>query len=332
VSDYGEGCPGSGDSVYDGVDDNVVYSGNDIGMVVADMADGERLLPGEVIDLSVIAQHGFTARTCDGSDPDTVSTVVVDADGTTLRTVNGAPADPWLVRPTEDLPYIVGTTAYDFASGRELWTAAGAGDVELHTIIGDTVLGGGRGNGPLAAFDLATGEQLWTSDVAAAEIDLSDGQRVMVGTESGMVAIDLATGERVWEIAAIEGWRPVAPAGDGFAHATNQFVAYYPPTGGPSVAPGRASHDSRSVDEDSGGLITKCGRTPEMTPVEYRAENGSLIVKMEVTARCPTGDIVSTNRLRVTIRDQRGLICSAVFDFSKIPLILGAAKHQAPQC
>jgi len=318
-----EGCAGSGDSVYDGVDDKVVYSGNDAGMVVAGTADGERLLAGQVIDLSVFVGQGFTARSCDGSDPQIVSTVVADVDGTTLRTVTGAAANPWLVNPTGDLPYVVGRTAYEFTSGAALWTAEGGGEIQLHTIIGDTILGGGRHQGPLAAFDLATGQHLWSSDISVGELLLSDGQRVMIESENGLVAVDLATGAQEWTLPGISGWRPVAPAGDGFAHATNEFITYYPATGGPSIAPGRAGTDIESTDDGSGGLITKCGRTPEMTPVEYRAENGALIVEMKVTARCPGGDVLSTNKLRVTIRDHLGRICSAVFDFSRDPVVVG---------
>jgi hypothetical protein len=44
---------------------------------------------------------------------------------------------------------------------------------------------------------------------------------------------------------------------------------------------------------------------------------------MEFKARCPGGDIVSTTRLRVTIRDGDSIICSGTFDFSADPLILG---------
>ncbi|MGV0715823.1 PQQ-binding-like beta-propeller repeat protein [Mycolicibacterium sp. XJ662] len=322
LNDDGEGCVGSGDTVYDGVEGDVVYSGIDAGMVVADVTDGRRLPPMEVLNLSVYPTQGLTAEICDGADPDIRSTIVVDTEGATLRTVDGSAAHPWLVASDEELPYIIGRSAYDFASGRQLWTAAGGGDAELHTVIGDTVLGGGRGQGPLVAFDLATGQHLWTSDISPSEIDLSDGQRVMVETESGLVAVNLATGQPDWTLTGIEGWRSVAPAGDGFAHASNEFVEYYPPTGGPSVAPGRVGDEGGST-EDSSGLITKCGRTPEMTPVEYRAENGSLIVTMKVTARCPGGDIVSTDRLRVTISDGLGRICSAVFDFSRDPLVLG---------
>lgn len=321
-------CPGSGDSVYDGIDRGVVYSGNDGGMVVADPADGERLSPEEVTELSVFEGHGFTARLCGGSDPDAVNTAIVDEQGRPLRTVSGTPAVPWLVGPTADLPYIVGRTAHDFLTGREIWTATGGhGNADLHTVIGDTVIGGGRGDGPLAAFDLDTGEHLWTSDMSAADVALSDGRRVMVDTDAGMVSIDLATGEREWTLPGVGGGQGTGPVGDGFAHATEEAIAYYAPTGGPSVTPGRQDGTAPG-DDESGGTVTRCGRTPELRPVSYRAENGALVVAMEVKARCPGGDIVSSDRLKVTIRDADGLICSAAFDFSQDPLIVGGDTSQ----
>ncbi|WP_197417508.1 PQQ-binding-like beta-propeller repeat protein [Mycobacterium sp. GA-2829] len=321
VGDGSQSCPGSGDTTYDGVDHDVVYSGNDGGMVVADAADGERLLPGEVTELKVFPGQGFTARLCRGGDPDSVDTAIVDTQGNVLREVAGAVARPWLVDQTANVPYIVDRTAYDFATGRELWTASG-GVPELHTIVGDTVLGGGgRGEGPLTAFDLATGRQLWTSRVDVGDLELSDGRRVMGVTADGLVAVDLATGEEAWSMAGTGGRMFLGRAGTGFASAAAEVITFYPPTGGPAGSPGRGGGDEAA--DASVAMVTKCGRTPELRPVEYRAENGALVVVMEVKARCPGGDVVSTNRLRVTIRDERGLICSATFDFSRDPLVLG---------
>lgn len=320
VGDGSQSCPGSGDTTYDGVDHDVVYSGNDGGMVVADAADGRRLLPGEVTELKVFPGQGFTVRRCHGGDPDTVDTVIVDTQGDILREVSGAVADPWLVDAEAHVPYIAGRTAYDFATGRELWTASG-GVSELHTIVGDTVLGGGRADGPLTAFDLATGRQLWTSRVEVGDFELYDGRRVMAVTADGLVAIDLATGEEAWSMTGTGGRMFVGRAGAGFAYAATDVITFYPPTGGPAGSPGRAG--AAEAADTSGSMVTRCGRPPELRPVEYRAENGALVVVMEVKARCPGGDVVSTNRLRVTIRDERGLICSATFDFSQDPLVLG---------
>lgn len=84
VGEGSQSCPGSGDATDDGVDHDVVYSGNDGGMVVADAADGRRLLPGEVTALKVFPGQGFAARRCPGGDPDTIDRVIVDTQGKRL--------------------------------------------------------------------------------------------------------------------------------------------------------------------------------------------------------------------------------------------------------
>ncbi|MGE0214219.1 PQQ-binding-like beta-propeller repeat protein [Mycolicibacterium sp.] len=337
-----EGCPGSGDTLIDGVEDGVVYSGNDGGVVVADAADGHPLVPKDAAQLVVFAGQGITVKRCDPTDLDNVTTTVIDRDGTTLRTIpgDGYVADPWLLAPDTAVPYIIDRTAYDFGTGEQLWTASGAGDWWLRTIIGDTVIGGGGYRSvsnthvmepvPFEGVDLATGEHLWTSEVGADLIEMSDGRHFMAITGDGLVAVDLATGEQVWALPGIERSGYLGPAGSGFAYMQSESVTFYPPTGGPATAPGRTGGDTAAAEEaGAGGMITKCGRTPEMRPLEYRAEGGALIVTMEVKASCPSGDIVSTDRLRVTVRDELGLICSGVFDFSADPLVLGGDGVQA---
>ncbi len=327
LSDDDAGCVGSGDTTFDGVDSGVVFSGNDGGMVIANAADGKLLVPEQVTHLSVHEGQGLIARSCAGSEFDAVNTVVVGADGSLLRTVEDheLAADPWLVEPNANVPYIIGRTAYDFATGRELWTTSIDRNTTLQAIIGDTVIGGlGFEETGISGFDLATGQHLWTNEMDASRIELSDGKRIMLPTDGGLVALDMATGDEVWTIREIDLNEYLAPVGVGFASTTGDYITYYPPTGGASVAPGRSSGEESSLDTDaSGGVITKCGRPPEMRPVKYRAENGSLIVTMELRARCPSGDIISTNRMLIRIRDQLGPICSATFDFSGNPLVLG---------
>lgn len=324
ISDNGA-CPGSGDTLIDGVTAGVVFSGNDSGVVAARVGDGNQLFPTPVTELEIFAHQGLIGRVCNGGDPNDVDTIIADSDGTILRTVQDTTwaAEPWLVNPAEKVPYVIGRSAFDFASGEKLWTAPDGGGSDLRTMIGDTVLGGGLRGGPLAALDLATGQQLWTrDDLDDAEWRLSDGRRVMVATGDGLQAVDLGSGRTEWTLPGIDSRHFIGAAGLGFAYSTNDAITYYGPTGGPSAAPGRGA-DTPASETGDNRPITKCGRTPEMRPVSYRAENGALVVIMEVKARCPDGDIVSTDRLRVTIRDHLGRICSGVFDFSQDPLILG---------
>ena len=325
----GDSCPGSGDTAYYGVVDGIAYEGSDTGVTLVDANDGERLVGSDPQAPAFFRGKGFVGRACEiRSSSLDITTVVYRSDGSVLRIVDSdaGAAEPWLVTDSGNVPLIVGDTAYDFESGERLWTATG-GDVRIDRIIGEVALGyrvttdanGNSSRGSLAGFDLSTGAQLWGTDVEGS-IDMSDGQRVMIGESGELIALNLATGEREWELPM--GAYAAKPAGAGFAVAEPDSITFYPPTGGASSAPG-ALPAVEAQPAGEGGLITKCGRTPELRPIEYRAENGALVVKMEIKARCPGGDIVSTNRLRVTIRDDNSVICSGLFDFSADPLILG---------
>lgn len=325
-----DGCPGSGDSTYYGAHDGVAYFGSDVGVVLADARDGRRLVAGEPQSPEFFRDKGFAARECGSVVPGLdIKTVVYAGDGSVLHTVDSTSgaAAPWLVADTGDVPLIIEDTAYDFTSGDRLWTAEGD-PVRIDRIVGDVALGyesrtdanGNETRGTLTGHDVSTGDLLWTSGFEES-VSMSDGQRVILGESESLTSVNLATGERDWQLSGVSAYS-AAPAGAGFAVAEADSITFYPPTGGPSVAPGRVAAQGDGA-AGAGGLITKCGRTPELRPIEYRAENGALVVKMEIKARCPGGDIVSTNRLRVTVRDGDSIICSGIFDFSADPLVLG---------
>jgi outer membrane protein assembly factor BamB len=144
---------------------------------------------------------------------ETAGTVVVDADGETLRTLDGwvqsgrtapdAPGDQWFVtRPS-------GT---GFAAvredGSEAWTALEGAHLAL---AARDVVVVNRGNG-LMGLDRATGAALWTwtddeSRGLANFRTLTDGETVAAqylpqgGTGEGvLVALDLTTGEQLWDV------------------------------------------------------------------------------------------------------------------------------------
>ncbi|MGV9677137.1 hypothetical protein ACWDSJ_17815 [Nocardia sp. NPDC003482] len=68
--------------------------------------------------------------------------------------------------------------------------------------------------------------------------------------------------------------------------------------------------------------VTRCGQPPVLTPVGYRTDQSGLVVRMELRARCPHGDIVSTDALRISLTDGGHPVASGVFDFSGTPLYL----------
>lgn len=331
-------CGGSGDSVIYGATDDVVYMGSDIGVLVANAADGARLTDEDVQHLTLYPGQGFLGRVCDGSDSYNADTVVFDLQGNELNSISSplvagvVPADTWLVSPGTEQPYVVDRAAYEFVTGDELWDAGSAIDTPpMRTVIGDTVLAGGReGEGmaepyPLVAFDLHSGEELWSEEVVGDPI-LSDGQRVLMADGDTFTSVNLATGRQEWTLGGMT-QNTVAPAGDGFAAAAPTEITFYGPSGGPSVAPGRIATDES--DSESGGFITRCGTPPTMRPVEYRTDDGGLLVRMEVTASCPDGDIVSTDAMAVSISDDQGAIASGVFDFSGDPLYLPGTESGA---
>ena len=319
--DIDPGCPGSGDSQQFGVTDRFVFFGSDAGAVVAAATDGHRVIDSELQAVAVYPGRGLVARRCAG---DTIDSVVIDATGRQLRVHDGAaePAEPWLVAPDDDGPYIVGNTAYDFTTGAQRWTAAGPA---IEKIIGNIAIGTDVDADTMAAYDRRTGAKLWTTAWAGDPL-ASDGERVLLRSPDGLTAVDLSSGEPAWTSQELRSGS-LAPVGDGFAVGQPDEIVYYPPTGGAAPALGvtpPAPQTPASVSE-AGRVVTKCGRVPTMRPTEYRTDTGGLVVKMEVKASCPDGDIVSTNGMRITVTDHEQTVASAVFDFADAPMYLPSA-------
>lgn len=239
-----DGCFGSGDSQYYGVDDEFVYFGSDAGVVMADAATGRRVTESQPQFPELFAGLGFVAGFCASSDPDGEGwTEVYDSSGERLRRLDSQDvAVPWLVSDVRDVPLVVGDTAYDFRSGERLWSVQGE-PVRLTGIVGDVVLGNTLADGEYGypepdgtvAYDLRTGERLWDSPVTGWG-KMSDGQRVMFFESETLAVLNLRTGEREWTLPGLNMYSTAA-AGDGFASADPEEITFYPPTGPPSLAP-----------------------------------------------------------------------------------------------
>ncbi|SHW05672.1 PQQ-binding-like beta-propeller repeat protein [Mycolicibacterium phocaicum] len=308
------GCADSGDSAKYAVNDDVVYYGSYNTVVVADARTG-RMFDGAPRPPELFPGKGFAAQRCDGQGSSSPrQTTVYDTAGKQLRSYDtgAGAATPWLVADPDQVPLIIGDTAYDFESGKQLWKAGGS--AELRQIIGNVVIG--TADGRAVAHDRATGALLWRADIGGdleGKATLSDGQRVMTDFEGVLQSYNLATGKLEWSLRT---GGEARVAGEGFASADTGAITFYGPTGGHSVAPGSAK------SSDGGGLHTKCGKVPEMRPVEYRTEGGALVVKMEIKATCPGGHTIDSSRFRVSIRDNSSRIASAVFDLTGDPLKL----------
>jgi len=104
-------------------------------------------------------------------------------------------------------------TAYDLASGEEMWNTA-----NCTGILGPPVIANGRvvvANLPAAvpyapcrqAFDLRTGAELWSAEIEGGGqglLVLTDNV-AYVGDEEGMSAVDAATGEELWRVDGLVG-------------------------------------------------------------------------------------------------------------------------------
>lgn len=310
-------CPGSGDAQYFAATDEFVYFGSDAGSVVVRTKDGKRVIDSAAKEVAVYPGHGLVAVTCPGGSAKSRQTVVLDEDGNFLRTHQGEGGfvAPLAVGDEPDR-YLVDGTAYGFADGAQAWSFGGG----VADVIEDTVLM--LTGGPMSAVDFHTGKVLWTQPLSPPSrtrchtSGSPTGSAQSFAIDGTMQALSLQTGAIDWSV-PIGAGNPQR-AGNGIAVATRDSIAFYAPTGGPAVA-----GTSRAESDDGGTtLVTKCGKTPEMTPVEYRTDRDGLIVRMELRATCPGGDILSTDALRVKISDSGQTVAAGVFDFSGAPVYL----------
>ncbi|WP_245819650.1 outer membrane protein assembly factor BamB family protein [Rhodococcoides yunnanense] len=320
-------CPGSGDShSFEIVDGLVTYTG--VGSTVLDTNDGRVLSHPDLGGGTSLPGQGFAGVQCRLPFPtDGYESIVSAPDGSEKFRISGDdPAKPWLVSASSIRPYIGAHGAYDIETGDQIWSVAPDDDFRLNGIIGDIVLGSDMDT--VSAYRIDNGEKLWSSVIGESlKFVESDGKRLMASVDNGgLVAIDLSDGSISWGMNADDTHRwSWGKANDGLASITNDTLTYYPPTGGPAGAPGRISTAGANEDE----FVTKCGSTPTLTPVEYRTETEGLVVRMEMKASCPSGDIASTNALRVSISDSGSSVASAVFDFSDEPIYLPRTDRES---
>ncbi|HEY5858406.1 MAG TPA: PQQ-binding-like beta-propeller repeat protein [Aldersonia sp.] len=311
-----DSCPGSGDAQYFGADDEFVHFGTDAGSLVVRARDGKRVIDSDAQQVTVYPGHGVVAEVCRGGDPDNRLALVLDGTGALLRShaSDGGFTSP-LALDDESERYVVDGTAYDFSTGTQAWSYGSAvTDIVDHTAL---VLTGG----PLTAVDLDTGDIRWTHDFDPVEsytvpfMWMTDRERVLFEVDDDLRAVNLTDGALEWTTPISDG--TPRPAGYGFAVASDDAIVYYAPTGGSAGATPAPQTGTESTQ-----LVTKCGKAPEMTPVQYRTDTAGLVVRMELRARCPGGDILSTDALRVSISENGQPIAAGVFDVSSAPIYL----------
>ncbi|MFC6010789.1 PQQ-binding-like beta-propeller repeat protein [Nocardia lasii] len=310
-----DACPGSGDEYSFGATDEFVYFGRDAGAMVLRASDGTQVIPTDATSVAIYPGHGLVAVTCPGGSRTTRSTVVLDSTGEHLRTHTGRGgfAAPLAVADTPG-SYLHDGAAYDFATGARQWQL-GAGVAD---IVDDTVVL--LGEDTISGIDFHTGATRWTHPFDVVDYYtvpfgwLTDRRHLLFTKDDVLQAIDLRTGVTVWGLRGIED-NPQR-AGNGFATTDRDLITYYAPTGE------SATGATTPTGEAESGLVTRCGKAPELTPVRYRTGTEGLIVRMELRAACPGGDIISTDALRVSITQSDQMVATGIFDFSTAPLAL----------
>ncbi|MGC4989841.1 PQQ-binding-like beta-propeller repeat protein [Nocardia salmonicida] len=309
-------CLGSGDAQYFGATEEFVYFGSDAGSMVLRATDGKRVIAGDATEIATYPGHGLVAVTCPGGSRTRRSTVVLDRDGTTLRTHDGEGgyAAPLVVAAAPD-SYLADGSAYNFADGKKVWSG-GAGVTD---IVDDTVVL--VGDGAVSGIDFNTGASRWTQPFNVIKSYtvpfqwLTDRQHVILTKDGALQAINLRTGATAWTIPRVGG--NAQRAGNGLAVIDADRLTFYGPTGGPAT--GEAVPAAGS---DRTQLVTRCGKAPQLTPVQYRTDTDGLVVRMQLRAACSGGDIISTDALRVSITQADQSVASGAFDFSRSPLYL----------
>ncbi|MGB6073185.1 MAG: PQQ-binding-like beta-propeller repeat protein [Rhodococcus sp. (in: high G+C Gram-positive bacteria)] len=314
-------CVGSGDAHHFDVSEGIVHFSS-IRTIALDAADGRLISDPNLGSFVRLPGQGFAGVLCEMPiSDDGYTTAVSSGDGTEIfRAEREYPADPWLVAESESRPFVGSDGAYNIEDGSPVWTVEGGEYFSLKKVIGDIVLG--TDTETLSGYRLDTGEQLWSTRVGEnLQFVESDGEQVLLSVDDGLVAVNLTDGTTSWFLDGDDGYARWGKAHDGLASITNDAFTYYPPTGGASGVPGRLPSAGDSGDSED-QFVTKCGSTPVLTPIEYRTQAEGLVVRMEMKASCPGGDIVSTNAMRVSITDSGSSVASAVFDFSDSPVYL----------
>lgn len=294
-TDDDEQCLGSGDSVSFGVTTEFVWYGS-TGSVVLDAHSGRRVHDRQLYSpTSQPGSGGLVAGICNGLAD--AQDGVLTPDGR-LRVL---PGDGWvrevLAVPADDTgPYVAGRHVYA-RDGRELWTLPET----TVTVAGDLVIGTDN-RGIQRAYRRADGTAMWEVGKIG-DLVAVDSERAIFDDQEKITAIDLTTGRQVWQIAADGKLRR---AGTGMAVTSASTITFLPPT-------------EQRADT---GAITRCTQSPKLTPVEYRSGSSGLVVKVEIQAACPGGDIISTDAMKISVSEQNRPIAAAVFDFSTAPLVL----------
>ena len=81
-----------------------------------------------------------------------------------------------------------------------------------------------------------------------------------------------------------------------------------------------SSGSSGNFSIDEGVNVSRCSDLPEATATRTRTDPDGLFVTLRITSSCDDGDVLSSNRLRIAVRDKTTDVASGYFDLSRSPI------------
>jgi len=91
----------------------------------------------------------------------------------------------------------------------------------------------------------------------------------------------------------------------------------------PSDSPGASGKSSGA--QVSADDVSSCAKPPTLHAESVDFRNGGLTLTTHVSPSCPSGDLLSNNRLRITVADAAGRdVAAGVFDLSSTPVPVGS--------
>jgi hypothetical protein len=267
------------------------------------------------------------------------SALVYDDSGRQIAIASSLPRQPRLYAPAPGVSIaFTRDSAIDPSTGRVLWPRPLTPDPTSQydggpvAVVGTVAILQSDNGSVSVGVDVRSGKTLWTNPVDGFAYQLTtDGRRVFgVSQESGasrLTAIDVATGEMSYSVSLpdLGSYPQVAAVGDDLmVVGTDAIVGFHPTGGAAELYTGNATSASAGT-----GSVTACSTPPTITPVNFAVDAQNLVVRLQFTAGCTGGDVLSNSRYEVSVRDQNSVIASSTFDLSSTPIpVAGGGETQ----
>lgn len=83
--------------------------------------------------------------------------------------------------------------------------------------------------------------------------------------------------------------------------------------------------------DTSDSVVTRCESPPTFTPTDIVTDSDALAVTMKITATCASGDVLSSNRTRLSVSTSGSNVASGYFNFSTTPIFVPRTDSSGPE-